>query len=141
MAEQSVIAQATESNLEIDALRAKCDELKRVMWKAGGIQREIWDMVMRYTDAINFEKGVSHTARHSLMVALNQTCQSAYIAWENEADAIAHSVKALRILAEDMRPDVDDKADEASDSQQEGCAEGENNSRSRTIWGTASTRA
>ncbi len=73
------------------------------MMQAEAVSRNLWESVRRCTDAVNREKGIYGTPRHSLMVTLHETCAKAFTAWESEADTIEQSVKAMRILAEDMR--------------------------------------
>jgi hypothetical protein len=123
MATENLSAQATKSNTHIDdiaatyvsaddAIRAKCDDMRRFMWKAGDISRDLWRMVQGYVETVNHEKGIRGTPRYTLMVVLYDTCTKAFDAWKDESATIAYSIKAMRILAKDMRPDADDSVDD-----------------------------
>ena len=59
--------------------------------------------VNNYTKAAQFERGVYSSPRHSLLCALHRTCEKAFTALSQEADGVEQSVKAMRILAMDMR--------------------------------------
>jgi len=59
-------------------------------------------IVNNYVDMVNAERRF-RTPRHSLLLTLNRNCHSTFSSWERDAQVVEHTVKAMRILAVDMR--------------------------------------
>jgi len=100
---------ALESNVRLPDATAeylitnRCEDMRRIMRELQSSSRGLWCIVNNYTHAVQFERGVYNSPRHSLLCALQRTCEKAFTALSQEADVVEQSVKAMRILAVDMR--------------------------------------
>ena len=84
-------------------IRLYADELRGAMAHARNIQHRLWQAVAAHTKNIQLRQGIHDSPRNSLLCALHNTCAASFDAWAHEAGAIEQSVKAMRILAVDMR--------------------------------------
>lgn len=73
-------------------IRAKADEMRRLMWKAGGIMRELRDVVLREHARVR----PNDLDTMLLTNDLHEANEKAFRAFENLADTIAYNVMAIR---------------------------------------------